>query len=164
MALDAARQRLVVENLGIAGAVLASLGVPLRGAPWCEAQLALCEAAERFDPALARFSTWAWLRVRWHMMTWLDGERRYRRLGVLTDEPQDVEAEPTPEPLSSALRDALAGLPEAVREVVELGTLGLSKEQVALALGVSVSTVARRRQQARELLRPLRAGLEHDNG
>lgn len=164
MALSLDQQRMVLANLGIAGAVMARLGLPLAGAAWSEAQLALCEAVETYTPDRAKFSTHAWLRVRWHMLSWRRGERTYRRLGVLVEEPDADEEFETPEPLPARVQLALDALPGPVKAVVDLGLLGLSKEQVAEALGVSVSTIARRRKEARELLGPLRSMLEENHG
>lgn len=165
MALSPAQQRMVLANLGIAGAVMVRLGLPLAGSAWSEAQLALCIAVQSYDSTKSAFSTWAWHKVRWHMMSWVRGERTYRRLGVLVEEAVEADSEGSemPEPLSEQLAAALASLPPTVRAVVDLGMLGLSKEQVAEALGVSVSTVARRRKEARALLEPLRGLLEEEN-
>lgn len=163
MALSLDQQRMVLANLGIAGAVLSRLGLPLAGSAWSEAQLALCEAVETYTADRAKFSTHAWLRVRWHMLSWRRSERTYRRLGVLCEAPEVEEGEEPPEPLPERLRLALEALPGPVKAVIDLGLLGLSKEQVAAALGVSVSTVARRRKEARELLGPLRSLLEDEN-
>lgn len=164
MALSLQQQRMVLANLGIAGAVLTRLGMPLSGSAWSEAQLALCEAVETYTADRAKFSTHAWLRVRWHMLSWRRSERAYRRHGVLVEEPEVEEGEDPPEPLPERLRLALDTLPGPVKAAVDLSLLGLSKEQVAAALGVSVSTIARRRKEARELLGPLRSLLEENHG
>jgi DNA-directed RNA polymerase specialized sigma24 family protein len=71
--LDAERQRLVSQNVGIAFAVLKRLNV--HGAGFeeakAEAMLALCEAASTYDEARGAFSTWAWQKVTWRLKTWM---------------------------------------------------------------------------------------------
>lgn len=91
--------------------------------------------------------------------------RKQRNCGIvgappLCRQPADVldlREGPTPGDLiamQAAVREAVAKLPGGLREVVELHRLdGLTLDQTAQELGLSVSTVRRREREALDLLR-----------
>lgn len=166
MRLSEEQRALAAASQGIAYAVVERFNIrwgALKNDAVAEAMVALCLAASTYDGEKARFSTWAWAKIHWRLVDWV-AARRHQKLEPLGDEALGVPAlERTDEAasdlqvarmVSEALGDAR--VPADVAEVVELACRGLTKAQIALELGVSVSTVARRRKAARELLAPLR--------
>lgn len=210
------RQQLVVDNRGLAFAVMKKLCIHRKG--WAEAEseamLALCAAASTYEPEHGAFSTWAWNKIRWALKTHMTRSNRPRHFAenggrstkrqtggeevlsfhqgftvrsktrpadalavesdfeqVLGDTGEDPDADFSPNPEATTenretlerVRLALEGAKPMTRKVGLLAFEGLTKEEIAELLGVSVSTVARRRKEARALLEPLRQALKDEN-
>lgn len=205
--MDPGQQLLVTQNYGLTIAVMQSLGIHKRG--WhearSEAELALCEAASTYDPSGGtRFSTWAWLRIRWALLDWLDkqnrarhtyenggrstqrksvdegaidfdsgftarpkaipfnplevGEQLTRKEAPSQSEEWAVDPETTllAKEMDARVAEALSGESEMTQKVGIMAFQGLTKERIAAELGVSVSTVARRRKEACNALAKLK--------
>lgn len=159
------KRRLVHENLGIAYAVLAKfkLARQLVDDARGEAMVALCLAAGSYEPSKGAFSTWAWVKVRWHIIGWLErqkGQTVTEASGEPVDAPDEAQG-PEDAAIDSDARKrilrAVAREEPRVQQTVLLALEhGATKREVAEHLGCSTSTVARLRKQARESLIPLK--------
>ena len=166
MALSQSQQDLVSSNMGIVYAVMQRLNI--RGCGFAEtkgeAMVALCVAAESYNPAIGAFSTWAWVKISWHLKTWMTRVNRERAIAMSLPELEEERECHLPGPdapaeaseLLGAIEESLKPCASLTRDVGLLALAGLTKAEIAAELGVSVSTVARHRKQARELLSPLK--------
>ncbi len=119
-------------------------------------------AAERFDAA-KKFAAWVWgfavnvVRERKRGVA-----RDRKRLGFIgrflgATDPEGAEPAPDEPPeqdeKKALVRKAVAALPEELRVVIELGTFaGMTQEQIAETLGLTVKQVEKRAARAREEL------------
>lgn len=170
MRLSAEQQRLVTSNTGIAYAVLAKLRI--HGAGFeearCEAMLALCLAAGSYNPDRGQFSTWAWVKIRWHLATWLTKTNQAQPMAIADAESPSPDASSPESTLGATqvdelISEALSDGTDLTRAVARLAMAGLTKEEIARELGVSVSTAARRRRDAKDLLADIAILCRTDN-
>lgn len=103
----------------------------------------------------AAFPSWLCVIARNESVTWLRRNARVRTVGVEhvdgqpPQDPEDADAGPDLKPL----RDALAALSPSYREIIALKyEAGLSYEQIAETLGMSVANVEKRLYRARQAL------------
>jgi RNA polymerase sigma-70 factor (ECF subfamily) len=118
--------------------------------------LRLYRYRDRYLPR-AKFTTFLFLMAR---QVWIDELRRRSRTGRLADalarepEPPTAAGGPPPERGGLDIADAVAALPEAMRQVVELGVYqDLPYAEVAHILGVPEGTVKSRMFNAIRMLR-----------
>jgi RNA polymerase sigma-70 factor, ECF subfamily len=118
--------------------------------------LRLYRYRDRYLPR-AKFTTFLFLMAR---QVWIDELRRRSRTGRLADalarepEPPNAAGGPPPERGGLDIADAVAALPEAMRQVVELGVYqDLPYTEVAHILGVPEGTVKSRMFNAIRMLR-----------
>lgn len=163
MALTASKQSLVTANLGIAYAVMQRLSIHGGGFAEAksEAMVALCEAADSYEPTRGAFSTWAWVKVAWHLKSWMRRTNRASANAARVPESGDGELEcPLPGPdgraegreVAEAIEDALGTCTALTRAVAHLWVCGMTSTEIALELGVSTKTVGRRLAHARARL------------
>lgn len=174
MPLCPEQQRLVSSNVGIAYAVMRRLSIHGRGFAEAksEAMVALCEAAASYTASRGAFSTWAWVKVSWHLKTWMTRQNRIRAraMGIpIEGAAEETDEGPSPDDqchagqVENLIAEFLADGSPLTRKVGVLALRGMTKEEIAEELGVSVSTVARRRKEARELISPLMEILRADD-
>jgi RNA polymerase sigma-70 factor (ECF subfamily) len=111
----------------------------------------------------AKFTTFLFLMAR---QVWIDELRRRKRIGRLADalarepEPPNAASGPPPERGGLDVASAVAALPEAMRQVIELGVYqDLPYAEVARILNIPAGTVKSRMFNA---IRMLRAWLGED--
>lgn len=127
-----------------------------------EGMMALIEAVDRFDPEKGnRFSTYAYYRVRGHMVNFL--QRRESRAPLPVDDMEplmDLEGDHMPPDWMLVLRDGMASLSARESAVLdELVVQGTRAKEYAEELRVDVSYVYRIQRRALAKLR-LWMGLE----
>lgn len=151
--------------MGIAIRVLSKLNVR-RGPGYdecrSEAMLALCRAAQSFDPVKAGFSTWAWLKVSGAVKDWLDREARQSRL-VLCDPDTEHDSDrelvcPQPSPDEQVYdRQVVAAVAACVpahgRQLAACVVFNeMTARECAKVGHVSLSTAERQRSEIRKSL------------
>lgn len=165
--LDSKRRELAASNAGIAYAVVERFGIvggPLKDEAVSVALLALCEAANSYDGESAKFSTWAWLKVHWALVSWVVAQRARRKHTVaVSAEPDDCAAEgPGPDECAAdaefraAVARALHRVPSAQRitliRVAAHMVAGHTSADIAASMGVHRNTVGKLKSQLREAL------------
>ncbi len=125
--------------------------------------LRLYRYRDRYMPR-AKFTTFLFLMAR---QVWIDELRKRKRTERLADalarepEPPSVLCGPSPERGGYDVADAVAALPEGMRQVIELGVYqDLPYAEVARILGIPAGTVKSRMFNAIRLLRE-RIEVEH---
>lgn len=140
--LDAGQQELVRQNVGIVYAVLRHLRVNGAGFEDAKAEgmVALCEAAATYATSKAAFSTWAWLKVRWRVGTWMTAANRHAKELSAGDALEDVES-------SRDAPDEALGAAESVHWVARVvRDHRYAAEDIAAYLGVTPGAVERYRR------------------
>lgn len=182
--MDQEKERLVLENLGLVEVIMRRTPCTLRlqGQDWEDAyqagRVGLVQAAERYDPAIASFTTFAWRRVRGALLDWARGAhpmyRAYRSdthgqtpLAVVSLEARALAMKPGAEELTiegslatthnverdAVVRDAVNNLPERQRWVVEAKMSGYTGPEIGEALGCGEANVSLIWHQALDRLR-----------
>lgn len=171
--LTPAQQRLVAANTGLVHAVIRRLriGGVGRDDGISEGMLALCEAARTWRPGRSQFSTWATLRVGWHLRTWMsrvnrvaaaDVELTHRLRGREHSWTEADECAPDGDWVDSLVQRVMGGCPDATRDVVRLALRGATPAEMRERTGLSRARVQALRTEAREALEPLRAIMQDD--
>ena len=163
-------QRLVMANLGLAGAVVAKHVAGRRDNEdlMAEATLGMCKATIRFDKSRSKFSTYGTYGAFYGVSYYVKRQNKHRRLLLNCDAPADCGIEAAPDPANDdeamaeasirserldMIRQAMRDLSPREIDILESRLNGQTLDAVGRRLGITKERVRQLECQARKRIR-----------